>query len=248
MPTPRVFICYRRDDAPGHAGRLYDWVKADLGAENVFLDVKNIAAGTPFAERIRSQMAKCTTCLVVIGPRWLDTERAVSPHVAAEVAHARKRGLHVVPVLVFKATMPKASALPADIQQLADLHAANLHDERWEEDVQRLLKELKSSDVGKIAGERKRERLEVWTEMLGTFSHDELGDQLPSPLPRTRAERAAQLARRSVTAPAALLETFSAESLHVLRRRLAVHGNMNKAAAVAAIAGWLDERCPLPKR
>ena len=37
-----VFICYRREDAAGFAGRIYDRLKNGLGRESVFIDVDNI--------------------------------------------------------------------------------------------------------------------------------------------------------------------------------------------------------------
>lgn len=35
----RIFISYRRGDAPGHAGRLYDGLVSRFGGESVFMDV-----------------------------------------------------------------------------------------------------------------------------------------------------------------------------------------------------------------
>jgi hypothetical protein len=36
MATPRIFLSYRRGDSGGHTGRLYDWLTARFGRENVF--------------------------------------------------------------------------------------------------------------------------------------------------------------------------------------------------------------------
>ena len=41
----RIFISYRRDDASGHAGRLYDALAPRFGAENVFMDAHNELLG-----------------------------------------------------------------------------------------------------------------------------------------------------------------------------------------------------------
>ena len=37
-----VFISYRREDAPGHAGRIFDRVRARFGADVGFMDVNCI--------------------------------------------------------------------------------------------------------------------------------------------------------------------------------------------------------------
>jgi hypothetical protein len=44
----RMFISYRRDDAPSHAGRLYDALVERFGEENVFIDIDNIESGADF--------------------------------------------------------------------------------------------------------------------------------------------------------------------------------------------------------
>jgi hypothetical protein len=42
MATPRIFLSYRRGDSGGHTGRLYDWLTARFGRENVFQDLETI--------------------------------------------------------------------------------------------------------------------------------------------------------------------------------------------------------------
>jgi hypothetical protein len=72
--APRVFISYRRDDASGHAGRLYDAVAGRLGDANVFMDVE-MEPGIDFVERITQVVGACRVLLVVIGP-WIRTRKA----------------------------------------------------------------------------------------------------------------------------------------------------------------------------
>jgi hypothetical protein len=50
VPSPpssrnHIFISYRRDDARGASGRLYDWLRIALGRERVFRDVHSIGVG-----------------------------------------------------------------------------------------------------------------------------------------------------------------------------------------------------------
>jgi len=40
-----IFISYRRDDARGASGRLYDWLRIAFGREKVFRDVASIGPG-----------------------------------------------------------------------------------------------------------------------------------------------------------------------------------------------------------
>jgi hypothetical protein len=47
-----IFVSYRREDSAGEAGRLYDWLTRQFGAERVFRDVNTLVAGTDFAARI----------------------------------------------------------------------------------------------------------------------------------------------------------------------------------------------------
>jgi hypothetical protein len=35
---PSIFICYRREDTSGYAGRLHDGLVPTFGRENVFVD------------------------------------------------------------------------------------------------------------------------------------------------------------------------------------------------------------------
>ena len=49
---PRVFICYRRDDAPASAGRLFDRLTERFGRDHVFMDVDTIRPGQDYAAQI----------------------------------------------------------------------------------------------------------------------------------------------------------------------------------------------------
>src|SRR5512133_1783184 len=49
---PRIFVCYRRTDAPAHAGRIYDRLVERFGADNVYRDLDSTTPGADFAEVI----------------------------------------------------------------------------------------------------------------------------------------------------------------------------------------------------
>lgn len=67
----RIFISYRRDDARGASGRLYDWLRIAFGREQVFRDVASIGPGK-WRQKIEEALATSAVCLPVIGLRWCD--------------------------------------------------------------------------------------------------------------------------------------------------------------------------------
>ena len=65
-PT-RIFISYRRDDASGHAGRLYDDLVERFGDDRVFIDIDTIELGVDFGDSIEQALDRCEVVLAVIG-------------------------------------------------------------------------------------------------------------------------------------------------------------------------------------
>ena len=57
----RIFISYRREDAPGHAGRLYDRLTAHFGADQVFIDIDTIEPGEDFVSAIETAVGSVDT-------------------------------------------------------------------------------------------------------------------------------------------------------------------------------------------
>jgi len=118
---PAIFVSYRRTDAAGSAGRLFDRLSQRFGSAQVFRDIESIEAGEDFEESIRDALRTATAVLVVIGPHWLDlrmpdgTRRLddAGDYVRREVAASLASDAIVVPVLIENAAMPSAEALPA---------------------------------------------------------------------------------------------------------------------------------------
>jgi hypothetical protein len=76
-----IFVSYRRSDAQGEAGRLFDDLVKHFGDQMVFMDVAGIEAGRDFRKAIEESVAKCGVLLVVMGPEWLNAKCVVySPH------------------------------------------------------------------------------------------------------------------------------------------------------------------------
>lgn len=142
-----IFISYRRSDAAGHAGRLFDWMLARGRPGGVFTDVSAIAPGGDFANAIDAALARCEFMLVVIGRDWAAALEARSGDandwVRIEIEHALKAGLRIVPVLVGGATLPAASQLPRSLKPLRRLQAIELSDSKWESDRELLWRALK---------------------------------------------------------------------------------------------------------
>jgi hypothetical protein len=66
-----IFISYRRSDAEGQAGRLFDDLSQHFGANTVFMDVAGLEAGRDFRKAIDEHVATCGVLLAVIGKHWL---------------------------------------------------------------------------------------------------------------------------------------------------------------------------------
>lgn len=142
---PRVFISYRRDDSAGFAGRLSDALEHRLGADSVFRDVDDIAAGADFGAAIEHSLRQVQAVLVVIGPHWIGASDArgrrleqAGDYVRREVELALAAGKPVIPVLVGGAPMPAAAALPPSMHGLAKRNALTLGDASWASDLARL--------------------------------------------------------------------------------------------------------------
>ena len=68
-----IFISYRRDDARGASGRLYDWLRIGFGRERVFRDVHSIGVGK-WRDKIDGALTRSVVCVAVIGPRWANAD------------------------------------------------------------------------------------------------------------------------------------------------------------------------------
>ena len=155
---PHIFVSYRREDAAGHAGRLYDQLIAHFGEDAVFRDIETVAPGTDFVEHIESAIAQSDVVLAVVGRDWLTiadpgtgVRRLDDPDdfVKLELSAALRSGARVIPILVRGATMPAARDLPEDIRPLARRNALELPDQHWQRGIDELLETIERGDVGR---------------------------------------------------------------------------------------------------
>jgi beta-lactam-binding protein with PASTA domain len=148
---PRIFVSYRREDAEGEAGRLFDDLVNQFGEASVFLDVAAIEVGRDFRKAIDESVATCAVLLAIIGKDWVDAKdhrgqrRLDDPgdFVRLETASALRRDIPVVPVLVRGAKMPRPEELPDDLKELAYRNGVELTHARWRSDLDVLLKALR---------------------------------------------------------------------------------------------------------
>ncbi|MGH8942444.1 MAG: TIR domain-containing protein [Acidimicrobiia bacterium] len=148
----RIFICYRREDSSGHAGRIYDRLGARFG-DDVFMDIDAIGPGVEYAQLIDETIDTVEAVIVVIGQQWLSStdgdgsRRLEDPEdlVRQEISAALARDVLVIPVLVQGAVLPKPEALPPELAGLARHNAFEVSDARWNYDADRLVKALEEA-------------------------------------------------------------------------------------------------------
>jgi TIR domain/Yip1 domain len=146
-----IFISYRREQTAGEARALFNALVSRLGKASVFMDVDGIALGRDFRQVLHERLASCDLVLALVGRDWLDARTATGERrlddlgdfvrIELETALAHKNTT-VTPVLVQGAPMPTASQLPQTLSDFAYRNGFELSHNRWESDVQELIKRL----------------------------------------------------------------------------------------------------------
>ena len=145
-----IFISYRRDDARGASGRLYDWLRIAFGLDHVFRDVHSIGVGK-WRDKIDDALARSAVCVAVIGPRWANADNLARLHDESDmvrhelVTALASSELTLVPTLVEGAKVPKAADLPPALQPLLDWNVLPVTEEGWEDDTRRLIAETEKA-------------------------------------------------------------------------------------------------------
>lgn len=149
----RIFVNYRRGDAPGYAGRLADDLEMHFGPENVSGDFLGQRASADF-RLIERAVYSADVFLVLIGTRWFEPDARgrrwvddPDDHVRREIEAALdRRSIRVIPVLVDDAQMPREEDLPTEIRPLTRRRTFLLRDVSWQDDVARLISALERID------------------------------------------------------------------------------------------------------
>jgi len=149
MIVKNIFICYRRDDAEGYAGRIFDRLNMRF-PNRIFMDVTGISPGADFTRVIQERVGACHALIAIIGKSWLMMADEASrrrlfrddDYVRHEIGTALKRNITVIPVLVRDAKMPPVESLPPDLAALSYRNAIEVTDADFDHDVGRLIKGL----------------------------------------------------------------------------------------------------------
>jgi TIR domain len=149
----RIFLAYRRQEASAVAGRLYDRL-VDRFGPTTFMDISSIEIGQDFVDAIKQSIASSQVMLVLIGNEWnalvddegrrhLDDPR---DWIRLELEAAFEHDLHIIPVLIDGAAVPRRQDLPESLKGLANLQAMEiqLHRDRFKRDVEFLIGTLES--------------------------------------------------------------------------------------------------------
>jgi hypothetical protein len=154
-----IFISYRRSEAAGQSGRLFDYLSTRFGEDRVFMDVESLTPSEHFDAAIERAIGQCDVILAVIGPGWVnDRSRLDDPKdfVRGELATALRLERPIIPLLIDDARMPQASDLPAELQGLVRNQAFEIRHRTFRRDVEELIKFLQSRFIRPADADRRR--------------------------------------------------------------------------------------------
>jgi len=149
----KIFVSYRRDDAPGDARSIYERLGRSFGEGNVFMDVDQLLAGQRFDRELDKALAECDVLIAVIGARWMDLMSEHARHgkrdyVRDEIAAALQRDIIVIPVMMGREAnmppLPVAEDLPENIRDLVLYQKHNIAHESFGRDAAHLIAALQS--------------------------------------------------------------------------------------------------------
>ncbi|MES9969964.1 MAG: TIR domain-containing protein [Candidatus Thiodiazotropha sp.] len=152
-----IFISYRREDSADVTGRIHDRLVEHFGESALFMDVDDIPLGVDFSKYIDEKVGKCEVVLAVIGRDWLSltdasgNRRLDQPEdfVRIELESALNRNIPVIPLLVRRATMPKAEDLPESLRDFAKRNGMPVRpDPDFRTDCDRLIEGLERDRTG----------------------------------------------------------------------------------------------------
>jgi TIR domain len=149
----KIFVSYRRDDAPGDARGIYERLGRSFGEGKVFMDVDQLLAGQRFDRELGKALAECDVLIAVIGSRWMDllsecTQHGKRDYVRDEIAAALQREIIVIPVMMGREAnmppLPRAQDLPENIRDLVLYQKHNIAHESFGRDATHLIAALQS--------------------------------------------------------------------------------------------------------
>ncbi|MGE7472003.1 toll/interleukin-1 receptor domain-containing protein [Bosea sp. NPDC003192] len=143
----KVFICYRRSDAPDAVDRITDRLSKSLSRGELFRDVNSIPFGSDLRRQIENSLKQCKIFLLVIGPDWLNALNKIggrriddpADFVRIEIETAISLRLIIIPILIGDANMPVETDLPASMKEIPYLLALRIRrDPDFDTDIEKL--------------------------------------------------------------------------------------------------------------
>ncbi len=149
----KLFVNYRRRDAPSAAKFLYIELEKAFGRDRLFKDVDNLRPGQRFPLILAQALKASEVFLAVIGPQWVKIRNAdgtrrldeADDFVRMEIEQALALDKVVIPILVDGAVMPGKHEVPASLRPLTDIHAVSIAPDHFERDVARLVVDINAA-------------------------------------------------------------------------------------------------------
>ena len=108
---------------------LYEHLRAEFGATQVFMDIRNIHEGEDWLDAVRDEIESCHAVLVVMAPGWLQLDDGAGGRkidhpedpvrLELEITLDLQGKWLVIPVFVEGGEMPPPRELPVEIRRLA---------------------------------------------------------------------------------------------------------------------------------
>jgi hypothetical protein len=154
-----IFLSYRRGDAKGTTGRLFDWLEEHYGSDGIFMDTDDIPLGVDFRKHIQRYIAQAEVLLAVIGSQWNglgpNGKRRLSDKadwIRIEIQLALEAQVAVVPLFVDGTDLPIPGRLPRSLRELAFHQAEHIDSGRdFPSHFERLVKKLDKLIEGRRA-------------------------------------------------------------------------------------------------
>jgi TIR domain-containing protein len=140
----KIFISYRRKDAPGYAALVQDRLSREFGSQRVFQDIR-IPPGVDWRRHIDLELENCAVVVAIIGRQWASDPRLNKPDdlLRWELVVGLQEGIPLIPVLVDGAALPSAEELPDELKSLLDRQVLIIPEDDFERGLDRLVRRLK---------------------------------------------------------------------------------------------------------
>ncbi len=147
----KIFISYRRTQA-FIAERVHERLSSVFRDDSLFLDRGDIRPGAEYPQVLRDNLQSAAVVLAVIDSDWISVQdkrtfmrrlELQDDWVRQEIEHGLDNGI-VIPVLIDGAPMPTVEQLPPSLQALAKRQYIRISLDRFADDVNALILEVKT--------------------------------------------------------------------------------------------------------